>query len=121
MNQSKEIENRKPIWIALSEFYLDTELQQSDYNRIAKALDTSGLNITELKTIDLYEVFPVLKGNLISVAGAWNGFDEKWLYENCSESYRKKNKAIIRFKNRVYHWFLGRMTTDHWKKVEACM
>jgi len=35
MKEQYNIEHRKPIWIALSEFYLDTELEDSDFERIA--------------------------------------------------------------------------------------
>lgn len=121
MNKNTQFENRKPIWNVLSEFYLDTELQQSDYDRIAQTLKASDLDINELKAIDLFEVFPVLKGNLLGVAGVWNGFDEKWLNENCTDCYQKKNKAVLRFKNKVYPKFLGWMTKDHWKEIEERM
>lgn len=121
MSNNPEIEQRKPIWNALSEFYLDTELQQTDYKRITETFVASNLDIEELKAIDLFEVFPVLKGNLLSVAGVWNGFDEKWLYENCTESYQNKNRNMVRLKNRMYHRFLGLMTKNHWRKVEEEM
>ena len=35
MNETLKIKERKPIWIALSEFYLDIELQESDLRDIA--------------------------------------------------------------------------------------
>ena len=121
MNVYKTIENRKVIWNALSEFYLDTELQESDYNRIAEILVASELDIHELKAIDLYEVFPVLKGNILSVAGEWNGFDEKWLIENCNRSFERKKRSIFRIKVRIYNGFLGGMRKSHWDEIEKRM
>ena len=76
MKENSKIEFRKPIWNALSEFYLDTELQNSDYDRITEILIASNFDINKLKAIDLLEVFPVLKENLLTPAGVWNGFDK---------------------------------------------
>jgi len=121
MTINKLIENRKPIWQVISEFYLDTELQKSDYDRISKTLISSNLDIEELKTIDLYEVFPVLKGNLLGVAGIWNGFDEKWLNEACAKVYLKRRNGFFRRKTRLYNRFLYWMRKDHWVEIENRM
>ena len=118
MNKNLEIDHRKPIWLALSEFYLDTELQSADYDAISKVLKASGLGVGQLKEIDRFEVFPVLKTNLVDVAGVWTGFDEAWLYEACTKSYLKKDKPLVRLKNKIYHLFLRKMTKDHWFEIE---
>ncbi|MEM9075404.1 MAG: hypothetical protein AAGC43_00115 [Bacteroidota bacterium] len=118
MNKNLEIELRKPIWLALSEFYLDTELESADYDRIAQVLKASGLSIGQLKEIDRFEVFSVLKANLLSVAGVWTGFDEAWLYAICTKSYLKKDKPLLRLKNKIYHLFLRKMTKDHWFEIK---
>ncbi|GAA4276552.1 DUF7079 family protein [Aquimarina mytili] len=118
MNLNKTIEQRKPIWNVISEFYLDTELQKSDYDRISKTLIASGLNIEELKAIDLYEVFPVLKENVLSVAGIWNGFDENWLNLACEKVYHKRRSIFFRWKTKFYNRFLYPMRKDHWIEIE---
>ncbi len=118
MSQNLEIDHRKPIWLALSEFYLDTELQSSDYDAISKVLKASGLGIGQLKEIDTFEIFPVLRTNLLDVAGVWTGFDEAWLYETCTKSYLRKHKTLFRLKNKIYHLFLRKMTKDHWFEIE---
>ncbi|MEO0901552.1 MAG: hypothetical protein AAFY00_05855 [Bacteroidota bacterium] len=118
MSQNLEIKHRKPIWLALSEFYLDTELQSADYDAISKVLKASGLGVGQLKEIDKFEVFSVLKYNLLSVAGVWTGFDEAWLYETCTKSYLRKHKPLFRLKNKIYHLFLRKMTKDHWFEIE---
>ncbi|UII29710.1 hypothetical protein LVD17_15530 [Fulvivirga ulvae] len=112
------IDDRLPVWVALSEFYLDTELQDKDYDFIYRQLKDSGKSVKELKAIDLYEVFPALQANLNSVVGEWAGFNEQWLCKVCAENYRKRNNPIFRLivtlRNKRYYW----MRRDHWKVVE---
>ncbi len=86
MNDTLNIEERKPIWIVLSEFYLDTELQESDFRHIAFKIIESPYSIDKVKEINKYEVFPVLQPNLLSVAGEWAGFDEEWLINSITDS-----------------------------------
>tara|TARA_R110001632_G_scaffold95102_3_gene201165 strand:- start:1393 stop:1785 length:393 start_codon:yes stop_codon:yes gene_type:complete len=118
MTGNKTIENRKPIWKVISEFYLDTELQKFDYDRISEILIASNFDIEELKAIDLYEVFPVVKGNLLSVAGEWNRFDQNWLNEACEKTYLKRKIGFFRWKIKFYNQFLYSMRKDHWTEIE---
>lgn len=71
-----ELARRKPVWLALSEFYLDTELQPADFRRIRAVFNQSGYAEREIRQIDYEEVGPVLYGNLLSMAGEWARFDE---------------------------------------------
>ncbi|MBL6447822.1 hypothetical protein JMN32_15995 [Fulvivirga sp. 29W222] len=113
------IDDRLPIWVALSEFYLDTELQEQDYHFIYKQMKDSGKSIKELKEIDKYEVFPALQSNLNSVIGEWAGFDEQWLEKVCTDNYRKRKNPIFRLvvsiRNKQYYW----MRREHWKVIES--
>ena len=90
MNDS-EIEKRKPVWLALSRMYLDTELQQYDIDLIIDAIKESPFSLEEVMTIDKYEVFPVLYQNLMSVAGVWNAFEESWSVNEILSSLNKRN------------------------------
>ncbi len=76
-----DVDQRMPVWIALSELFLDTELQEDDHQRIAHVLASSPYAEKKLDEILRFEVTPVLKWNLLSVAGEWAGFDEAWLRE----------------------------------------
>lgn len=76
---SFELERRRPVWAALSEFFLDSELQPDDHRRIAHILSASGYSTTELEQILRREVGPVLLPNLMAVAGEWGSFDLAWL------------------------------------------
>lgn len=76
---SPTIDERVPVWHALSELFLDTELQDEDHQRIARVLAVSPYSQKKLDEILRFEVTPLLKGNLLSIAGEWAGFDKEWL------------------------------------------
>ncbi len=73
------LKNRLPVWKALSNLFLDTELDQSDYRYIVKEIEKSGFSRLETQEILWKEVFPALADNLRIVAGEWGGFSDKWL------------------------------------------
>ena len=52
MTAPLNIVERKPIWIALSEFYLDTELGDSDFRQIAFTILESPYSFNEVKIIN---------------------------------------------------------------------
>lgn len=117
MKKAINIEERKPIWIALSEFYLDTELQESDFKRIAFKINQSPYALDEVKDINKYEVFPVLQANSLSIAGDWAGFDEAWLVNKITDSLSNRNmvkKVAIESSYLTLKW----MWKDYWGKLE---
>jgi len=115
------LQTRQSIWLALSEFYLDTDLDDSDFVRIAAIFKQSGLSLDELKEIDLYEVFPLLGGNLSGTAGSWAGFDEVWLFSGCQKLCAKRNTKVhrwfVRIRNKMHYW----MRSRYWEAVERKM
>lgn len=66
-----EIETRLPVWHALSEMFLDTELDRADYARIAAALIAAPYSEDQLRSIFEEEVAPAFIFNLLDVAGEW--------------------------------------------------
>ncbi len=116
-----DIGKRKAIWLALSEFYLDIELTEEDFERIAKILKQTDYTLSEIKEIDLYEVFPLLQLNLLSPAGAWAGFDENWLIPSCERLLKKRqnwyHKLKCNFWNKFFYW----MRKDYWIAIENRM
>ena len=72
---------RLPVWRALSNLFLDTELGQADYQRIAGEIAASEFSRAEISEILWREVFPALADNLRIVAGEWDGFADDWLRE----------------------------------------
>lgn len=117
MNEVLNIEERKPIWIALSDFYLDTELQEATFRYIATKIAESPYSFKKVKEIDKYEIFPVLKNNLLSVAGEWAGFDEEWLVNRIKESLSKRN-TIKKMEIENTYLILKWMYKDYWEKLE---
>lgn len=118
---SEELHKRKLVWQALSEFYLDTELDKYDYAYICKLFTDSGYTLEELKDIDTYEVFPTLKFNLLGIAGEWAGFEEEWLSEKCQQNLRKKSNAPWKIMTKLASSSLSWMRNSHWKSVSKIM
>jgi hypothetical protein len=79
MEELDPVDARMPVWSAMAELFLDTELQPGDHLRIAAVLAASDYSEAELEDIFRCEVSPALESNLRSVAGEWTGFDREWL------------------------------------------
>lgn len=117
-----EVERRKPVWTAFSEFWLDTELEDSDLKRIARVAADSGYSLAELRDIYLYEVAPVVSVNLLAVAGEWSGFDEEWLHAEARKRAEQRS-SWLRF------WVfvgIGRgmmtwATERHWDRIVSLL
>jgi hypothetical protein len=75
---AEDLVNRRPVWEALSDLFLDTEVSLDRQWRI-DVLAASPYSIEELEYILIDEVYPICKYNLLSVAGEWAGFDLAWL------------------------------------------
>ncbi|MFT6257247.1 MAG: hypothetical protein ACJAT8_001786 [Cellvibrionaceae bacterium] len=75
-------EDRLKIWRALSDLFLDTEIEDYVFKNIARTVSECGLSLSEAEEILWYEVYPVLEGNLRSVAGVWEGWSDSWLVQN---------------------------------------
>lgn len=117
MTDSFNIVHRRPIWIALSDFYLDTELQDSTFRYIAFTILESPYSLEEVKAINKYELFPVLQANLLNPAGEWAGFEKKWLIDNITLWLKNKNEQAdidLELNYQKYQW----MCADYWEKLE---
>lgn len=113
-----EIEQRKPVWLAISEFYLDTELERNDISRIREIFKKSGYSLNELKDIDFYEVRPIVGLNLSSTAGSWAGFDENWLWNQVQAKTLKRKRK----KGFLTSWKRRRFESNqfsYWNKFES--
>ncbi|MBO3709446.1 MAG: hypothetical protein J5X22_02675 [Candidatus Accumulibacter sp.] len=118
MLDEQQIEKRRPVWVVLSELWLDTELATEDLERIARVMADSGLTIQELRQVYLVEVAPVVSPNLLTVAGEWAGFDEEWLCSQIVCNLRERPR-----RTRFWSWFpltRGPMlyaTERHWTSL----
>lgn len=80
--------DRRTAWLALSDLYLDTEVE-AFHDAIAATLAGLPYTDAELEAILLQDVHPVLRWNLLGVAGAWAGFDEAHLYAAIERALRR--------------------------------
>lgn len=102
---------RKPLWLALSNLFLDTELQDYDLSYIAQSMKESGYSLDEIYAILMTEVLPVCISNMYSVAGEWAGFDEEPLIREIMNLKRS---------NLLQRWFYKRnfrMIKEDWAAV----
>jgi len=108
-----QIDERTPVWIALSDFFLDNILQPDDRERIAQSLAATNFTVKEIEDILIGEVCPVCESNLLSIAGEWLAFDHDWLKEKVSPriGIRPKFKVLFML---CHPW----MYAWHWKKVK---
>ena len=116
MLSAAEIEKRLPAWHALSDLFLDTELQPTGYRHIARVLGSSGYSPAELRAILDEEVAPVFVSNLLSVAGEWAGWGEEDVCELMLHSLRRRWRLPLLswLKRRIHR----RHVAEEWAKIE---
>ena len=110
-----EIQRRLPVWHAMSDLFLDTELQARDYRRIAKVLTTSTYSRAELRSILEDEVTPAFASNLWAVAGEWAGWTESDVRAIMLQSQSRRDVWVISWLKRLMH---RRFIKQEWKKIE---
>ena len=69
-----EIAARLPVWTALSDLFLDTELDERSYDHIAQVIRAAGLTGAQAHLILETEVAPAFYVNF--AAGEWAGWPE---------------------------------------------
>jgi len=84
------LQSRRSVWIAMSDLWLDNELQQSGIDHIASVLRAANIPEAEADKIFAFELAPVLGYNHLSVAGVWESFDADWV---CREAERRMNRS----------------------------
>jgi hypothetical protein len=73
---AEQIERRVPVWVAMSDLFLDTEITDATLGHIARTIDRAGFSADEAKAILGTEVAPVFCRNLLGPAGEWAGWSE---------------------------------------------
>lgn len=106
-----ELGRRRLAWGALSELYLDTELGALDHRRISRELRKSQYSVGELEQILYLELHPLLRRNLLSVAGEWACFDLDWIQSSITGRWRPSasSRRII---------FGKHLVDDEWAAVK---
>ncbi len=72
-----EIARRLPVWCAMSDAFLDTELDAHNCRHMADVVRAQGFTLAEAEAIFRTEVAPAFPGNLLSMAGEWEGWSEQ--------------------------------------------
>ena len=87
-------------------------------DRIAQIVSKSGFSLAALRDIYLLEVAPVVAPNLLTVAGVWTGFDERWLCAAIIDNLRRRPR-YLRFLARfpLTRRMMTYATEDHWTKL----
>lgn len=111
-----ELVTRKPIWVALSDLFLDTDVTLS-YDYIVRVCAESRYTTEELKFILDNEVAPAVSDNLLSVAGEWAGFDEEWLVNTIINTSTKSSIGSFFFKPAKNIGF-RKYILSHWENIE---
>ncbi len=110
------IPDKYTLWLALADlFFLDTEPDEEDYQRVADVLKTAGWNKEYTKSA-LILIAPSVKANLggviYSVIGNWSGFDKESLGKRIErrESLREKYPNWYFFLQDVHSkWMLKKL------------
>ena len=90
---AEDLASRRPVWEALSELFLDTDVSLARNSR-AGILAASPYSLEELERILIDEIYPICKYNLFGVAGAWSGFDQAWLEARILRRLRSRLRPL---------------------------
>lgn len=116
----EEIENRKPLWLALSDLWLDTEPTDSTYQAIVREMLASGYPLAEIERIYAEEVAPAVYSNLFNTTGVWGTFDAEWLSNAILENLKKQENSLVHrtwVKSGAGQFLMTKMVRDDWQKI----
>lgn len=74
-----DLEQRRPVWDALSMLFLDTHLDDGDFAFVAVQLARSPYTDAQLAAIYHAEVEPACRVNIGMAPGYWSGFPDGWV------------------------------------------
>ena len=109
---------RRRARVAISELFLDTEIDDQTLARLRDVLRASRLSLPDLDAIYYDEVAPILYRNLSTPAGVWSGFDADWLEQEIqrrrgSGSFRRSLPAL----GRLRRYLVTRSTIADWRRL----
>lgn len=104
-----------PVWDAMAEHFLDTEVRHRFPHTALTCLD-AGLSPLEARDVWRKDIAPTLAWNLLSVAGEWALWEEAWLIAQIAKT-RRANWLIKLTSHRGF----ARLTKDMWLPIEKSM
>lgn len=116
MESALSEERRKDVWEALSEAFVDNEV---DYVFLTRGVD--GIALGELKNIFFNEVAPHCGPNLMTpIPPVWTGFDRERLAQGIhAMQARARRSAWGRFRHRIAVAFYRRYFRGLWEEIEG--
>jgi len=107
---AEEIARRRPVWEAMSDLFLDTEVRFY-VPRIARICAATSWSLEQLDRIFWCEVFPLAIGNMLEIAGEWG-----MLELDETELIQRANEASMPTAKRTLH---GWMVDSEWRAAGA--
>lgn len=106
-----EIERRLPVWIALSDTFLDTELSEGRYRHIAHVIIECRFSPDDALAIYHEDVVPAFAINLLSTAGEWTGWPDDYVQDRVIEARKSRvSRALL---NRIFRGYV----TGQWARI----
>jgi hypothetical protein len=118
-------QRRRAVWSALSDLWIDSEIQDHEMDYLAQILVDSGYTLAELENIYRYEVSTVVWTNLSPLNSGekvWSGFDQEWLGNEIVKNLEREEKdPLYRFYIRSWigQWIRTRSVHNKWLKLMA--
>ena len=103
-----DVQARRPVWVALSQFWLDTEIGAATAHATVRTILESPYSVDQAEAIHWAEVAPALRRNAFpNLLGEWAGFDEDWLTAECSRVARQNPSVFTALRTRRDRWVAG--------------
>ena len=110
------IEQRLPLWKALSDLFLDTALEDADFKHIATQVLDSSFPPDAVQEILWEEVFPALADNLRIGTGEWSAFEDDWLKSRIVNVLNGAEQGVGSY-GLISEVQVRRIVADAWNKV----
>ncbi|WP_434136732.1 hypothetical protein JQR88_24145 (plasmid) [Pseudomonas luteola] len=110
------LEDRRPVWAALSGAFVDNEV---DYQQIAKAIQPYDLDV--VKELFFSKVAPVCYRNSGGpVPAVWTAFDSAWLETRIETLTAARHGSLIkRLKATLLIACSRHVFKDEWRRIES--